>query len=222
MHSQRTLSCLLLVVCSSACSLAMKPPKSAAKAQRIEASYGSSVMQFEEFHVDGIIERGASVSLTLGTGRIGAGTRSVNFTVKKGRHSFAELRCSAGTDRPSVTLGGWHLNSQHFKVHCDGPDFTLELEGDPEKPIVGVATYRGERFPLRTGFDTESSTQSAHIGLHVAGATGWLASADIQGPTWVSTSLSPTQREAIVLANFGWASRRNVVMNGTSGVTVTR
>jgi len=180
------------------------------------------VMQFEDFHVDGIIEHGASVSLSLGTGRIAAGTRAVNFVVKKGRQTFAELRCSAGTDKPSVTLGGWHVTAQHFKVHCDGPGFTLDLEGDPEKPIVGVATYQGERFPIRTGFDTESSTQSAHIGLHIEGPTGWLASADIQGPTWVSTAISPTQREAIVLANFGWASRRNVVMNGANGVTVRR
>lgn len=204
------------------CAVALKPPSTSNQAQKIVAQYGSNVMRFEEFQVSSVFEKSLTIGVALMKGRAAVEARSVRFTVKKRGQPFKEIVCGAAPDAPQITFGGLKVTRPKYNVSCKAEDFTLELSGDAERPLTGVATYRGERFPVKTAFDTTEKGQSAHLGFVVEDAAGWLASSDIQGATWVSTTIRPEAREAVVLANFAWASRRNVVMEGTSGVTVLR
>ncbi len=204
------------------CAVALKPPPSSNGAQRVVAEYGSNVMRFEEFQVSSVATKSVTLSVAMLKGRAAVEARTVRFTVKKRGQPFKEIVCGAAPDSPQLTFGGLKVTRATYNVSCKAEDFTLEMSGDAERPIAGVVTYRGERFPVKTVFETAEKGQSAHIGFVVEDGAGWLASSDIQGATWVSPTIRPEAREAVVLANFAWASRRNVVMEGTSGITVLR
>ena len=213
-----------LVLCLNlACAVALKPPANAPTVQRVEAAYGSSIMRFGEFQVKGVIEKSVGIGVVFGRGRAALQQRSVRFTVNRSGQPFAELTCAAAPSEPKLMMGSFSLNHPKYTVECSGPDFTLEMTGDAEKPLKGVVTWHGQRYPVKTSFDTAEKSQSPHLGFHVEGEQGWLASSDIQGATWISTNLTAEAREAIVLANFAWASRRNVIMEGVgSGMMVLR
>ena len=206
-----------------ACAVALKAPAPAPTIQRIEASYGSSVMHFGEYDVKGVVSNTVGIGVALGGGRLAMQQQTVRFAVLRAGRVFTELSCGAGSSEPKLMMGSFSLNHPKYTVQCMGPDFSLVLSGDPEKPLTGVATWRGVRYPVKTSFDTAEKGKSPHLGFHIESDEGWLASSDIQGATWISTAMTPEAREAIVLANFGWASRRNVIMDGAgSGFMVLR
>jgi hypothetical protein len=215
---------IALVLCLNlACAVALKAPAEAPTATRVEAAYGSNVMRFGEFQVKGVIEKSVTLGVAFARGRAALQQRSVRFTVNRSGQPFAELTCAAAPNEPKLMMGSISLNHPKYTVECSGADFTLEMTGDAEKPLAGAVTYRGVRYPVKTSFDTAEQSQSPHLGFHVSGDEGWLASSDIQGATWLSTRLTTEAREAIVLANFAWASRRNVIMEGVgSGFMILR
>ncbi|MBE2248565.1 MAG: hypothetical protein IAE78_03375 [Myxococcus sp.] len=214
---------VLVLSLNLACSFALKAPPTAATATRITASYGSSLMHFGEFDVKGIVEKSVGVGVVFSRGRAALEQRSVHFTVTRSGKPFAQLTCAAAPSEPKLKMGSLSLNHPKYTLECTGDDFTFAMTGDPEKPLAGVVTYRGVRYPVKTSADTADKGSSPHLGFHVESDEGWLASADIQGPTWLSTRLSPESREAVVLANFAWASRRNVMLEGVdTGFMVKR
>lgn len=215
---------IALVVCLNlACAVALKAPAGAPTVKRVEASYGSNVMRFGEFQVKGVLEKSVSIGVVFGRGRAALQQRSVRFTVNRSGQPFAELTCAAAPNEPKLMMGSFSLNHPKYTVECSGADFMLEMTGDAEKPLSGSVIYRGVRYPVKTSFDTADKSSSPHLGFHVASDQGWLASSDIQGATWLSTALTPEAREAVILANFAWASRRNVIMEGVgSGFMVLR
>lgn len=213
---------LPLLALNTACVVALKAPPAAPQAKALIASYGSQVMRFEEFQVRGVSERSLTMSVMFLKGRAAMDARTVRFTVERNGQPFTELSCAAAPDGLKASFGGISISQPKYTVSCTGPEFSFEMAGDAEKPLRGTVTWRGEVFPIKTVFETAEKGQSAHLGFVVEDRGGWLATSDIQGQTWVSTSLRPEAREAVVLANFAWASRRNVVLEGASGVLVLR
>lgn len=222
MHALR-LAVLSSLLVNAACALTLKTPVNAPIAQRAVGEYGSNVMRFGEFQVKGVFEKSLTLGVAMLRGRAAVQARSVTFTVSRAGKPFTDITCGAAPDQPQLTFGGIRLNSNaRYTVSCTGPDFSLEMTGTADKPLKGTVTWRGERFPVKTTFETVEQGGSPHLGFVVEDASGWLATSDIQGPTWIVTNIRPEAREAVVLANFAWASRRNVVMESASGMQVLR
>ncbi|MBL8918224.1 MAG: hypothetical protein JNJ54_05150 [Myxococcaceae bacterium] len=213
------LAVLSSLVLNAACAVTLKAPSTAPTAQRAVGDYGSNVMRFGEFQVKGVVEKSLTIGIAMLRGRAAVEARSVTFAVTRAGKPFTEITCGAAPDQPQLAFGGIRLTKARYTVSCTGRDFTLEMTGDAEKPLRGTVTWRGERFPVKTTFETVEKGNSPHLGFVVENAEGWLATSDIQGPTWIASDIRPEAREAVVLANFAWASRRNVVMEGASGGT---
>jgi hypothetical protein len=179
-------------------------------------------MKFDEFQVSSVFEKSMSIGVVMLRGRAAVEARSVTFSVTRRGQPFTEITCGAAPDQPQLKFGGVNLTKARYVVSCTGRDFSLELAGTADKPLTGAVTWRGERYPLKTAFETTEKGTSAHLGLVVGDTDGWLATSDIQGPTWLVPDLRPEAREAVVLANFALASRRNVVLEGASGFLVLR
>lgn len=221
MHPLR-LALLSSLLVNAACAVALKAPPTATAAKQVVAEYGSNVMRFDEFQVKSVFEKSLTISAVMLRGRAAIEARTVTFTVNRAGKPFTEITCGAAPDQPQLTFGGIRVTNARYTVSCKGRDFSLEMSGSAERPLRGTVTWRGERFPVKTAFETIERGESAHLGFVVEDASGWLATSDIQGPTWIAPNLRPEAREAVVLANFAWASRRNVVMEGASGVMVLR
>lgn len=202
---------------NAACAVTLKAPAAAPTAQRAVGEYGSNVMRFGEFQVKGVFEKSLTLGVTMLRGRAAVEARSVTFTVNRAGTPFTEITCGAAPDQPQLAFGSIRLTTARYTVSCTGRDFALEMTGTAEKPLKGTVTWRGERFPVKTTFETVEKSGSPHLGFVVEDADGWLATTDIQGPTWIASDIRPQAREAVVLANFAWASRRNVVMESASG-----
>ncbi|MCA2979482.1 MAG: hypothetical protein INH41_18200 [Myxococcaceae bacterium] len=207
----------------SACAVALKPPRAAATARLVEGAYGSSIMRLDEFSVTGVDERRRTTGVSvIGVGGVTDESSTTRFTVMRQGRPFLELTCSAGSEAPVMRMGSYKLNHPAYRVACDGDGFSLRLNGDPERPLSGVARWRDEEYRVKTTFETANGGTSAHLGFVVEARDGWVSTADIQGPTWVAQPLREEAREAMVLANFGWASRRRVVTAEATGFIINR
>ncbi|MDX2014639.1 MAG: hypothetical protein SFW67_30855 [Myxococcaceae bacterium] len=212
------------LVLQTACAVSLKPPTSAPTARKVEATYGSSIMKLDEFSVVGAAEQNLKVGLSInGLGGVSDSTSSTRFTVLRANQPFVRVSCTAGSEKAVMRLGSMKLNHPPYFVKCEGDGgFTLKVSGNPEKPLAGVVTWRGEEFRVKTVFDTAEQGQSAHLGFVVEARDGWVSTADIQGTTWVAQPVREEAREAMVLANFAWASRRNVITAEASGFVINK
>ncbi|MCU0699889.1 MAG: hypothetical protein MUC96_25560 [Myxococcaceae bacterium] len=196
---------LSAVVFHTACAVSLKPPRDAATARKIEATYGSSVMKLEEFSVTGAAEDSVKVGLTIN----GLG--------------FVKISCTAGAEKAVMRLGSMKLNHPPYFINCQGDGgFTLKVAGNPERPLSGLVTWRGEQYRVKTVFETAEQGESAHLGFVVEAHDGWVGTSDIQGTTWVTQPVREEAREALVLANFAWASRRTVITREASGFVINK
>jgi hypothetical protein len=212
------------VVLQTACAVSLKPPTTAATARKVEATYGSTIMKLDEFSVTGAAQQDARVGLSInGLGGVSDTTSSTRFTVLRANQPFVRITCTAGAEAAVMRLGSMKLNHPPYRVTCQGEGgFSLHVAGNPERPLSGVVTWRGEEYRVKTVFETAEQGQSAHLGFVVEARDGWVSTADIQGPTWVAQPLREEAREAMVLANFAWASRRNIITNEASGLVINK
>lgn len=215
---------LSAVVLHTACAVSLKPPRDAATARKIEATYGSSVMKLEEFSVTGAAEDSVKVGLTInGLGGVSDTTSSTRFTVLRSNQPFVKISCTAGAEKAVMRLGSMKLNHPPYFINCQGDGgFTLKVAGNPERPLSGLVTWRGEQYRVKTVFETAEQGESAHLGFVVEAHDGWVGTSDIQGTTWVTQPVREEAREALVLANFAWASRRTVITREASGFVINK
>jgi hypothetical protein len=218
------LAVLFAVVLQTACAVSLKPPTTASTARKVEGTYGSTIMKLDEFSVTGAVQDDTRMGLTInGLGGMSDTTSSSRFTVMRGGQPFMRIDCRASADAAVVRLGSVKMNHPPYRITCRGDgDFRFEVAGNPERPLSGMVLWRGEQYRVKTVFETAEQGQSAHLGFVVEARDGWVSTADIQGPTWVAQPLREEAREAMVLANFAWASRRNVITNEASGVVINR
>ncbi len=211
------------LVLHTACAVSLKPPKTASVPRQVQGSYDSSVMKLEEFSVLGAAENRRTVGLSInGVNAVRDTTSTTRFTVKRGNAEFVHMTCTAGPEAAEMRLGSYKLNHPLYRVTCDAEGFSLRMNGDPERPMTGVVMWRGEEYRVKTVFDTAEQGKSAHLGFVVEARDGWVSTSDIQGPTWVAQPLREEAREAMVLANFAWASRRNIITAEASGFIINR